>query len=295
MAETSTSNDPLESRDYDIEGNRNLTGDIHISGSVGGNIIIGGDLTPTPVPPTDDEIDQGNVLSTTPTADASLPRLFSNRTIAFLIICAALVGLCLVGMFSGAILGFPPFSNQTKVAVRISAKADGQAISRARVLMFFEGARLVGSTDSTGVVSFSIPSSNQDTPVSLIIETDAYGIEEIQNIQVPQDGFLNIQLGEKEGQAQIVVLVVDGNLEAVIGATIVLLANGETYSQVTDSNGLAKFTANFPADIIDAQIRVGAEGFETDAQRITLQPNTTVGIQLDPTTKSLREINIFAQ
>jgi hypothetical protein len=103
---------------------------------------------------------------------------------------------------------------------------------------------------------------------------------------------LSKQSGE---EANVIVLVSDQDFEAVSGAKVVLLAEGNSYTQVTDTNGIAKFTDIVFADTLEAQLRVQIQDYQTNYQNITLQPDKTFMIRLDPTTNSFQTVDTFTK
>jgi len=283
------SDEQKPSSQVDINGDRNLAADIHISGNVSGDVIIGGDKSQTSSPQEggqDATLPQGD-LTNRPTPSRAIP------IIVGLLGLVGVVGLCLL-----ATLGYrwsaTIFTPETEVVVRVSAEADGAAIARSRVLLFLNGTRQVGSTDSTGTATFTVSLPQETTGLSLVVEAEGYQIEELQGIQIPVDGLLNVRLRRSTEAADVVVLVLDETLTALAGAEVVLLIGGDTYSQVSDSNGLVTFSDLSLVSPLEAQLHIQAPNYQTDYQTLTLQPNTTLGLRLDPAANAFERVDAFA-
>ena len=100
---------------------------------------------------------------------------------------------------------------------------------------------------------------------------------------------IEIRLEIKDvSKRSVIVRVLDSEkIEPINGAEVVLIANGNVYSQSSDSNGITKFVIGFPTDEIDGDISVSSSGFNIEHQRITLQADRVQDINLNKTTGEL--------
>lgn len=209
----------------------------------------------------------------------------SNRTriivaiiAAFATVLAAILGGPLVVEWLGG-----SKQSEATVTARV-ADSTGASISGANVILFWEGGPLSKYTDANGTANFTV-SFSKEVDVRLIIESDRYEIYE-REIQLSGDKVVYVRLKEQVGDSgSVIVRVVDDSDGVPIpGAEVLLLVEGDVYSQPTDSNGIAKFTVTFPGGKIDAQMSVSTKDYEIDYQRITLLPNKVQDIRLNPGT-----------
>jgi len=185
-----------------------------------------------------------------------------------------------------------PKDSGAQVVVRV-ADSTGASVSGANVLLFFEGGPLGKYTDVNGTANFNVSFSNS-VDVRLIVETDQYEIYE-REIQLPRDKRIDVHLKERSpNTSSVIVRVVDDdNSVPIPGADILLLVEGDVYSQPTDSNGIAKFTVSFSNGKIDAQMSVSTKDYEIEYQRITLLPNKVQDIRLNPHTQVIRVSSVL--
>ncbi len=181
---------------------------------------------------------------------------------------------------------FSDGSSQTKVAVRV---ADNNAVpvSGAKVLLFLEGGALNQPSDTNGVATFSVnPPSKANA--RLFVQTAKYKIYD-ETIQLSGNQSIDVRLTPQDpnNRSIIVRVVDDSNSVPIEGATVVVLTGGQTYSQSTDSHGLAKFTATFSGDTIDPDISVSTPNYKIDRQRVTLRPDQVQDARLNRSTSKI--------
>lgn len=214
----------------------------------------------------------------------------SNVQITVAIITAAAVVIAaLVGIFPDIIKGLTNKDFEKQVTIIVS-DSNGSLIDRANVLLFYEGGVVNKYTDTHGVASFNANVS-YEMKARLIVETSNYEIYE-QEIDLSRDTNLQIRLQQKAiDTSTVIVRVIDAtDSQPVSMAKVLLLVEGDIYNQLTDSNGIAKFTIKFPSDTIEAEISVSTSRYEIEYQRITLLPNRVQDVQLNPQTGDISSL-----
>lgn len=167
--------------------------------------------------------------------------------------------------------------------VRVSGD-DGSSISGAKVLLFYQGGSLSQFTDSNGVAAFPSTDASGDS-FRLIVEHEKYDIHESQFRGWGRE-ILSVRLKERSPTSSNVILRVVGSSDGipVSNAEIALISGGSVFRQVTDSDGFAQFTLEFPiGGSIDARISVMAEEYQIGDQVSTLLPGRLQYILLSPT------------
>ncbi|HEX9925570.1 MAG TPA: carboxypeptidase-like regulatory domain-containing protein, partial [Anaerolineae bacterium] len=191
------------------------------------------------------------------------------RIIVFGLVAIIALGI-LAAWFSSGTWPSPTPTSETSIVIHVFDRDSEISISNAKVLLFSDGNRLVGVTDNTGTSKFQIPFLDATGEIDLVVETDNYAIERLNDIQ-PRDKKIDIPLNQREGSnANVIFLVTDENAAAVPRAEVVLFVEGDVRSQITDSNGIVIFTIAFLGDKIDAKVRVEASGYEPGDQSLTL-------------------------
>ncbi|MBE7472266.1 MAG: Ig-like domain-containing protein [Anaerolineales bacterium] len=200
--------------------------------------------------------------------------------------------LAVAAWYIGLFDQIPGFSAKpVTITVQVTAETDRTIIPRAQAILFANGERYVKPTDDTGTAIFAgIPAPGRAN-LSLVVEAQGYQIYNLDNLSRPTDGLVKVLLRPQEGnEANVIVLVTNETQEAVSGAKVVLLVEGNTFTQPTDSNGIATFPIVFSQDKVEAQMRVSTPDYETEAQNITLLPDKVQGIRLNPQNKTLEQV-----
>jgi hypothetical protein len=212
-----------------------------------------------------------------------------SRRIAISIIVASIGTL---GVIIAALIGIVPSMFGSKptemsIATHITDKDTGASIERAKVLLFIEGNPFVEHTDTNGIATFNV-NAPRNSNARLFVETDVYEIYDA-NIRLSRDHSIDVLLTPKgSNDRKIIVRVMDdSNNVPVDGAKVVLLATGDTYSESTDSNGLAIFTITFTTDKVEADVSVSTSKSTINRQRVTLRPDEVQDVRLNQNTKEL--------
>ena len=158
---------------------------------------------------------------------------------------------------------------------------NGSSISQAKVILVSGTSVFTEYTDSNGVATFAIQTDDEKR---VFVETDKYEIYD-QIIPKGDNSLVEIRLKSKDfNKRSVIIRVFDTNENIPIdGAEVVLIANGNVYSQIADSNGITKFYMAFQTDEIDGDISVSFNGYEIEHQRVTLQANYVQDVSLDTT------------
>ncbi len=204
--------------------------------------------------------------------------------IGFLFVCSVAIILTIAG-------GYFYWSGLTQM-IQITARVttnEGEAIPRAKVLLFYEGVPYRQLTDSNGVIIFDAASSRGDA--RLIVEKEDYQIyEEIVSLSRNQDINILIEREEKNNRRIIIRVVDDNNSRPVEGAEVLLFIDGNIYEDATDSNGLSRFTVEFVQETIDVEMQVTTNEYDINTRTITLQPDRAQDIRLNPLTEEFVEV-----
>lgn len=184
-----------------------------------------------------------------------------------------------------AIIGLTPFftellENKNAFIVRIS-DIEGTPVDKAKISLFCAATVVHRYSDSEGVVTFS-QESKKKSNCRLVVETENYEIYE-QEIFLPRKELLEIRLRENPAdKSTIIIHVVDHTNDLQVKeARVLLLVAGETYDEVTDSNGIVKFSVPIAAGVVDSKLRVETDSYEIDYQDVTLLSNEVQEIRLD--------------
>lgn len=194
----------------------------------------------------------------------------------------AFVTACLVVFLATAVIVAWPFGSATvELAMRVTDN-DNEPIAGAEAILFYEGGPFRQITDSDGIALFTADSSRAN--VQLIVQANDYNIEE-KTIRLSRDQNITIQLNHiNEDDRRVIVRALDDlTSEPVTSADVLLLVNGETYSDSTDSNGLAYFTLAFPTGTIEANLSVTSSEHDIRNQTITFSPEFVQDVRLQKT------------
>jgi hypothetical protein len=205
---------------------------------------------------------------------------------AIIVAVATIVG----GIFAGPALlrllpGATPRTEQMTVRVEESS---GGSVAGAKVLLFFQGGPLSQITDTNGSANFTL-SSSEAINARLVVETNQYKIYE-QDVQIPRDKTVNARLEYRTGSDEGVIFhVVDDTGKPIVGAKVLVLAQGDVLNETTDSNGVSKLTLSFPAEgKLDVKMSVDSKDYQVNDQNITLTPNKVQDIRLSSTANTLK-------
>lgn len=197
----------------------------------------------------------------------------------------SLIGVC-VTVAGGIVTGIiPNFFDSLKSEPSESlntfrvTEINGSSISQAKVILVSGTSVFTEYTDSNGVATFTVQTDGEKR---VFVETNQYEIYD-QIIPEGSNSVIEIRLKPKDfNKRSVIIRVFDSNKKIPInGAEVVLIANGNVYSQIADSNGITKFYMAFQTDEIDGDISVSFNGYEIEHQRVTLQANYVQDISLD--------------
>lgn len=171
-------------------------------------------------------------------------------------------------------------NNLSTASIRV-ANAQGGAISGAQVLLFLSSGAISVYSDTNGTASLPL-SEVDDKDGRLVVQADQFEIYE-QQVSLPISRLLDIRLKNPSGNAgSVIVRVNNDENKFVSNAEVVLIVEGEILSQVTDTNGIAKFDVTFPSSgNLDAEMSVSTRDYEIKRQRVTLLPNKAQDVLLD--------------
>ena len=194
-------------------------------------------------------------------------------------ICVTTIGAVIIGVFPGVLDKFNfGGGKEQSITFRIT-ETNGASVSQAKVILL-SGSNVYNEySDSNGTVSFIVTSDND---LRVFVEADRHEVyDEILPDKITNPVEIRLNLKDISKKSVIIRTLDNATSEPVRGADVVLIANGNVYSQVTDSNGITKFTTDFPADEIDGDISVTFDGFEIEHQRVTLLADHVQDINLD--------------
>lgn len=198
-------------------------------------------------------------------------------------------------LLSGAVVLFNNYQNggnsteATTITVRVTDET-GEAISRAKVLLFYGGPPISQFTDSNGIAHFEDDSNRKEAQI--VIEQNDYQIHE-QTISLSKNQDITIQLErkDKDNHRVIVRVMDDTNNLPIEGANVILIVSSNVHDDTTDSNGLSRFDIEFPQQTVDAELQVNTDEHEINNKSITLQPDRVQDIRLDPITQEVSITN----
>lgn len=201
-------------------------------------------------------------------------------------ICIATVGTIIVGVLpeikdwlnSGG-------DEQKSITFRVT-DISGASVSQAKLILLAGNDVLPPQfTDSSGFAKFIVTETKD---LRVFVESSQYEIFDL-IITGNTSDTIEIRLELKDvSKRSVIVRVLDSEInEPINGAEVVLIANGNVYSQSSDSNGITKFIIDFPTDEIDGDISVSSSGFNIEHHRVTLQADRVQDINLNKTTGEL--------
>ena len=203
------------------------------------------------------------------------------RRVLYGTLAAAVLAATVVGYFAFRNYRFslPGASLEQDLAVRVS-DASGESVFGASTVLFFEGGPVAQYTDIHGAATLVLDESRRRRG-RLVVEAKGFRIHE-QEVRL-ESSLHEIRLEPPAPElADVIVRSLDSSTrKPVAGAEILLLANGDTFSQVTDSHGISKFTLAFYDAKADAQVSVDFKGYEIEHQRVTLLPDRVQDVNLD--------------
>ena len=201
-------------------------------------------------------------------------------------VCITTVGIIIVGALPEIKDWINSGGNEQKtIAFRVT-DISGSSVSQAKVILLAGNDVLPPQfTDSSGFAKFSVTETKD---LRVFVESSQYEIFDL-IISGNISNAIEIRLEIKDvSKRSVIVRVLDSEkIEPINGAEVVLIANGNVYSQSSDSNGITKFVIGFPTDEIDGDISVSSSGFNIEHQRITLQADRVQDINLNKTTGQL--------
>lgn len=217
-----------------------------------------------------------------------------NLRVGIIVAIIGLVGALFVAIATVIAPIMPSlFLKETEIEVLVTDSL-GQPVQRARVLVFYSGGSKPGDTDIDGKAKITIVSSKNEH-ARLIVQTKMYRIYE-EEIELPVDNPIIVRLRDKDPNISNVIVRVIGGADSnpVDLAKVTLLFNGNPYTDITDSSGIAVFTIPFYQEQVNSEISVDATEFETEYQNVTLSPNAVQDIRLDPKTGIVLGVNPYS-
>jgi len=181
-----------------------------------------------------------------------------------------------------------PDSINSTIIIRVATEA-GDSVPGAKAIALYPNGGLSQYTDVNGTVSFNLPISNLSA-LRIIVEAEGFEIYELQIQQLPSD-IVNVRLDERKGErADVILRVVDSETETPISnAEITLVSNGDLFKEISDSDGFAQFTLDFPVEgKIDTQIGVSADKYKIENQIRTLLPGKLQYVLLSSDSLSIK-------
>lgn len=207
-----------------------------------------------------------------------------SRTVIIAIIgligvCVTTIGAVIVGVFPSLLDNFGFGGNKEQTIVFRITETNGSSLPQAKVILL-SGSNVYNEySDSNGTVSFTLLPSND---LRVFVETDKYEVyDQLLPEKIKNPVEIRLNLKDVDRKSVIIRALDNGTNAPVRGAEVVLIANGNIYSQVADSNGITKFTTDFPEDEIDGEISVTFDGFKIERQRVTLHADHVQDINLD--------------
>ena len=206
---------------------------------------------------------------------------------------AALVALLAVG---GAYLWYNVIAGkagESKLSVWV-ADQDGKAVARAEIMLLYNGEIPIKQvTDSQGTASFIADSAIGEARV--VVQAEGYQVyEETVDLARNRNLTVNMSTLDEDVRDVLVRVVNKQSLQPVNGANVVLIVGAETFSDVSDQNGLAKFQVRFDSETLSADISVEAEGNTVNNQSVSLRPDQLQEVRLDPLSNTANVAPVLA-
>lgn len=182
-----------------------------------------------------------------------------------------------------------PLPAEVNLTTHVSDLSTGASIRGAKFILLLEGNSYVEYSDSDGNHTFRVDAARRGD-ARLFVEAPGYEVYDT-SIGLAKDRFVDLKLVSKDSNNhKIIVRVVDdGSSLPIEGARVVFLANGNTYSATTDSNGIAIFTIEFTSETIDVDISVSTANYQINNQQVTVRPDQVQDIRLN---KNLNELSV---
>ncbi|HEX9730672.1 MAG TPA: hypothetical protein VGG06_01655 [Thermoanaerobaculia bacterium] len=207
------------------------------------------------------------------------------RLTYYSLIAASIVGVVVAGWVALRFFGWD-FSfdlgggSKGEVSLRV---ADGisEPVLGASAVLFFPGGPVAQYTDIHGAATLTLDEA-RGRRGRLVVEATGYRIHE-QEIRLETGSLVEVRLAPPDPvAASVIVRALDrATGEPVARAEVAVLATGDSFSQVTDSNGITKFTLDFLDSKADVQVSVKSGGFEVKHQNTTLLPDRVQDVSLD--------------
>ncbi len=201
-------------------------------------------------------------------------------------VCITTIGTIIAGALPEIKDWFTSNGSEQKTIIFRVTDISGSSVAQAKVILLAGNDVLTPQfTDSSGFAKFLV---SETKDLRVFVETTQYEIFDL-IISGNISDTIEIRLETKDvSKRSVIVRVLDSEkIEPIYGAEVVLIANGNIYSQSSDSNGITKFSIEFPTDEIDSEISVSSSGFNIERQRVTLQADRVQDINLNKTTGEL--------
>lgn len=210
---------------------------------------------------------------------------FSKQPVGVKVAIITTIGAIIIGTFPLITNLIELFNKPEAIPVKITFRVtdiSGVSIPQAKLILLSENNVLSPQyTDSSGFAKFS---GNISGDLRVFVESR--GHEPFDQIIEDFSNTIQIRLEDSKGSVLVRVLDSEKN-EPVNGAEVILIVNGNKYSEISDSDGITKFTTGFPTDEIDGDISVSFNGFNIERKKVTLQADRVQDINLNKTTGSL--------
>jgi hypothetical protein len=161
---------------------------------------------------------------------------------------------------------------ETRIAFRVADDSD-QALARSEIFLFYGGnTPIKQTTDVNGIATFNADSSYDEARI--VVEARGYQVhQENINLSRNRDMSVNLRPLDENVRAVVVRVVNQENLSPVPGAEVLLIAGGETFSDLTDDNGLTRFEIEFSGELLNADLTVQTEADNTANLGVSLRPD----------------------
>lgn len=191
-----------------------------------------------------------------------------HPVVVLIFLIAALIP---IAIFVRGNLGSTPDNSTSPIIIRVATES-GDSVPGAKTILLYSDGGVSQYTDANGTVTYDL--AVDLNAFRIIVEAEGFQIQELQ-VQSLTNDVINVRLEERKGEkADVILRVVDSQTEFPISnAEITLISNGDLFKEVSDSDGFAQFTLDFPVEgKIDTQISISAEQYKIENQTRTLLP-----------------------
>lgn len=212
----------------------------------------------------------------------------STRVLLFGLLAAGLAAVLVAGWLTfGDGFTLPFGSRQAEMAIRVVDAQDAGALDGASAVLFFEGGPVAQYTDVHGGATLILDEA-RDRRGRLVVEKTGFKIHE-QEVRLAGGDLVEVRLAPPDPElADVLVRAVDSATgEPVPRAEILVIAGSDTFQELTDSNGVTRFTLGFLDSRLAVEMSVESKGYEIERQRVTLLPDKAQDVSLDRTASQI--------